>query len=37
VVIDPDSDPQEIPVELVIAKISRGATFRFEQRRTLRA
>ncbi|MEN8183108.1 MAG: hypothetical protein ABFS46_11300 [Myxococcota bacterium] len=36
VVIDPAAEPQEIPVELKLAKISRGARFRFEQRRTLR-
>ena len=36
VVIDPTSTPQEPPQELALAKISRGATFEFEQRRSLR-
>ena len=36
VVIDPSSTPQLPPQELSLAKISRGATFEFEQRRTLR-
>jgi hypothetical protein len=37
VVIDPTSTPQESPQELALAKISRGATFEFKQRRSLRA
>ena len=36
VVIDPGAEPQEEPPELALARISRGAAFRFEQRRTLR-
>jgi hypothetical protein len=36
VVIDRASDPQPIPQELKLAKISRGAAFQFERRRTLR-
>jgi hypothetical protein len=36
VVIDPDAEPREPPPELALAKLSRGATFRFEQRRGLR-
>jgi hypothetical protein len=36
VVIDRESDPQPVPQELKLAKISRGAAFQFEQRRTLR-
>jgi hypothetical protein len=36
VVIDPSADPQPVPHELKLAKISRGAAFRFEQRRALR-
>lgn len=36
IVIDRTSDPQPIPQELKLAKISRGAAFQFEQRRTLR-
>jgi hypothetical protein len=36
VVIDRASDPQPVPQELKLAKISRGAAFQFEQRRTLR-
>ncbi|MBW1683567.1 MAG: hypothetical protein JRS35_00745 [Deltaproteobacteria bacterium] len=36
VVIDPSAEPQPVPQELALAKISRGASFRFEQRRTLR-
>jgi hypothetical protein len=36
VVIDPAADPQKEPQELALAKLSRGAGFRFEQRRTLR-
>ena len=37
VVIDPSADAQPVPQELSLAKLSRGASFRFEQRRTLRA
>jgi hypothetical protein len=37
VVIDPSAEPQPPPQELALAKISRGASFRFEQRRALRA
>ena len=37
VVIDASAEPQPVPQELQLAKISRGASFRFEQRRTLRA
>ncbi len=37
VVIDPSSEPQPVPKELKLAKLSRGATFQFEQRRLLRA
>jgi hypothetical protein len=37
VVIDPDAEPQPPPLELALAKISHGAAFRFEQRRSLRA
>jgi len=37
VVLDRTSDPQPIPQELKLARISRGAAFQFEQRRTLRA
>ncbi|MGE4607902.1 MAG: hypothetical protein AAEJ52_14260 [Myxococcota bacterium] len=36
VVIDASAKPQSPPSELGLAKISRGAGFRFEQRRTLR-
>jgi len=36
VVIDPSAEPQPVPQELKLAKISRGAGFRFEQRRTPR-
>ncbi len=36
VVIDPSAKPQAPPSELSLAKISRGAGFQFEQRRTLR-
>jgi hypothetical protein len=36
VVIDPAVDPRRPPQELALAKISRGASFRFEQRRSLR-
>lgn len=37
VVIDPAAEPQPEPWELALARISRGATFRFEQRRGLRS
>jgi hypothetical protein len=37
VVVDPDNEPAPSPKELALAKISRGAAFRFEQRRSLRA
>jgi hypothetical protein len=37
VVIDRTSDPQLIPQELKLARISRGAAFQFERRRTLRS
>jgi hypothetical protein len=37
VVIDPAAAPREEPPELKLAKLSRGAAFRFQQRRTLRA
>jgi hypothetical protein len=36
VVIDPASEPQQDPPELKLAGISRGASWEFEQRRTLR-
>ncbi|MBW2231287.1 MAG: hypothetical protein JRH17_12955 [Deltaproteobacteria bacterium] len=36
VVIDPNAEPQLPPQELALAKISRGASFQFEQRRMLR-
>jgi hypothetical protein len=36
IVIDPASTPQQPPQELNLAKISRGASFEFEQRRALR-
>ena len=36
VVIDPGAQPQKDPVELKLARVSRGASFEFEQRRTLR-
>ncbi|MFQ5415998.1 MAG: hypothetical protein ACE5FL_03005 [Myxococcota bacterium] len=36
VVIDPESEPRDAPAELTLAKSSRGAAFRFEQRRPLR-
>ena len=36
VVIDPAAEPQLPPQELNLAKLSRGAEFRFEQRRPLR-
>jgi hypothetical protein len=36
-VIDPGAQPQKDPVELKLARISRGASFEFEQRRTLRS
>jgi hypothetical protein len=37
VVIDPSAQPQDAPQELALAKVSRGAAFRFERRRNLRA
>ena len=37
VVIDPGAEPREPPQELALARISRGADFRFEQRRGLRS
>jgi hypothetical protein len=37
VVIDPSAVALEPPMELTLAKISRGATFQFEQRRGLRS
>ena len=36
VVIDPATEPRDPPQELALAKLSRGAAFRFEQRRALR-
>jgi hypothetical protein len=36
VVIDPNSEPQLVPDELKLARISRGASFQFERRRALR-
>jgi hypothetical protein len=36
VVIDPAVEPQEEPPELRLARVSRGAAWQFEQRRTLR-
>jgi hypothetical protein len=36
VVIDPSAAPQEEPAELKLARLSKGATFRLEQRRALR-
>ena len=36
IVIDPGSEPQQDPVELELARISRGAAWEFEQRRLLR-
>jgi len=36
VVIDPSAEPRPAPQELQLAKMSRGAGFRFEQRRLLR-
>jgi len=36
VAIDPASEPQPVPQELKLARISRGAGFRFERRRLLR-
>jgi hypothetical protein len=36
VVVDPTQEPAPDPPELALAKISRGAAFRFEQRRPLR-
>jgi hypothetical protein len=37
IIIDPTSTPQEPPQELALAKISRGASFEFEQRGRVRA
>ncbi|MCP3983604.1 MAG: hypothetical protein GY723_04405 [bacterium] len=37
VIIDPASEPRGEPPELLLARISRGADFAFEQRRMLRA
>ncbi len=37
VIIDPTSEPQEEPVELKLARISRGAEFELMQRRPLRS
>jgi hypothetical protein len=37
VVIDPAAEPRDEPQELKLARLSRGAAFRFEQRRALRA
>jgi hypothetical protein len=37
VVIDPGSEPRADPPELALARISRGAAFRFERRRSLRS
>ncbi|MCP5068711.1 MAG: hypothetical protein GY946_19285 [bacterium] len=34
--IDPGAEPREMPEELRLAKLSRGAAFRFERRRPLR-
>jgi hypothetical protein len=36
VVIDPAAEPRAQPQELALARLSRGATFRFERRRSLR-
>jgi hypothetical protein len=36
VVIDPAAEPRKDPRELSLARLSRGASFRFEQRRPLR-
>jgi len=36
VFVDPDAEPAPEPQELAIARMSRGMTFRFEQRRLLR-
>ncbi len=36
VVIDPAAEPRVEPQELALARLSRGATFRFERRRSLR-
>lgn len=36
VIVDPQSPPQQEPQELKLARISKGARFRFEQRRLLR-
>jgi hypothetical protein len=37
VVIEPSAEPRDPPQELKLARLSRGAAFRFEQRRTLRS
>jgi hypothetical protein len=37
VIVDPAAEPAPPPPELALAKISRGAAFRFEQRRPLRS
>ncbi len=37
VIIDPSADPQAEPWELELARMSRGASFRFERRRLLRS
>jgi len=37
VVIDQSSEPQKEPMELKLARVSRGAAFEFEQRRPLRS
>ncbi len=37
VVIDPSAEPQEEPPELKLARLSKGATFQMERRRSLRS
>jgi hypothetical protein len=37
VIIDPSAEPQPEPRELELARMSRGASFRFERRRLLRS
>jgi len=37
IVLDPEAAPQPAPQELALARMSRGATFRFERRRLLRS
>ena len=37
VVIEPSAEPRDSPQELKLARLSRGAAFQFEQRRTLRS